>query len=87
MTNTNAKILTAIILITSELAAGCSSDGDDNVEARSSVDWTQCHSGELECGSLSVPIDYSETDGDSIDLALIRPVSYTHLTLPTTPYV
>jgi len=37
----------------------------------SSVAWSDCGSG-LQCGSLTVPLDYSNPDKDTIKLALIR---------------
>ncbi|WP_436788043.1 alpha/beta hydrolase [Yinghuangia sp. YIM S10712] len=39
----------------------------------SSIDWGDCPEGRAyECGTLSVPIDYTDPDGAKIDIALLR---------------
>lgn len=45
--------------------------------ALSSLEWGDCDDpavieDELECATLTVPLDYAEPDGDTIDLALVR---------------
>ena len=68
------------------LAAACSSDGPavsvrqsrSAPEAQpSTLSWGSCDDpavteDELECATLTVPLDYAEPDGDTIDLALVR---------------
>lgn len=34
------------------------------------IDWRNC--GDMECGTIQVPLDYSDPDGETIELALIR---------------
>ena len=68
------------------LAAACSSD-EPAVSVRqsrsapetqpSTLSWEACDDpavieDELECATLTVPLDYAEPDGDTIDLALVR---------------
>ena len=68
------------------LAAACSDDGPavsvrqsrSAPEAQpSTLSWGSCDDpavteDELECATLTVPLDYAEPDGDTIDLALVR---------------
>lgn len=77
MKNTNIKVWAGIGLAASIHLTGCSSDGTGNSEdtLQSRIDWTSCHEDSLECATLSVPMDYSEPDGESIDVALIRHVA------------
>ena len=35
------------------------------------IDWSPCHQ-ELECATITVPIDHDDPDGGSIELALVR---------------
>jgi pimeloyl-ACP methyl ester carboxylesterase len=36
------------------------------------LDWQICPSGENECATLTVPVDYQHPDGDTIELAVLR---------------
>jgi pimeloyl-ACP methyl ester carboxylesterase len=37
------------------------------------IAWEECESGQgLECGTLTVPLDYEEPDGETLDLAVLR---------------
>ena len=51
--------------------------GDPTTPETGSIDWSPCVGGpvtgpELECGSLTVPLDYARPDGPSVELALAR---------------
>ena len=36
------------------------------------LDWQPCDDGDFECATLTVPLDYDEPDGETIDLALLK---------------
>lgn len=44
---------------------------DDSVVSDGAIDWESCGD-DLECGHLSVPLDYANPDGESIRLYLVR---------------
>ena len=37
-----------------------------------SIDWRLCRDDEFECGTLSVPVDYADPSGETVDLALLK---------------
>ncbi len=66
----SVKISCAVILMTTLMA--CSSDSDTS-DSTQTLPWAACESGSsLECAELDVPMDYTNPDGETISLALIR---------------
>ncbi|MGW1898333.1 alpha/beta hydrolase [Streptomyces hirsutus] len=72
---------TALAACAALLTAGCSGGGsDDHDRGGAAVDWGRCEASgdtpapgeEWQCGTLRVPLDWSEPDGGTIGLALIR---------------
>src|SRR4051794_27032626 len=62
-------VIVALVLIT----AACAATGDSVLlrhETTGRIDWTPCE--KVECGSLSVPLDYTHPNGRHITLALAR---------------
>ncbi|KAK7032351.1 hypothetical protein VNI00_013099 [Paramarasmius palmivorus] len=43
-----------------------------SIEPSKDLAWVQCYDGPFECGRLQVPLDYSDPDGQSAAIALIR---------------
>lgn len=58
---------------TTDTAASPATDAPDGLAEYYSqtLTWTECEIA-FECASLSVPVDYTDPDGDSIELALLR---------------
>ncbi len=55
------------------IAPGHADSHDEPHRATKSVDWKPCpDTAEVECGSVTVPIDWSAPDGPTIDIALAR---------------
>jgi len=74
----NKKYLKAVLptILISALAA-CSSDNPmpaPDPASSNALMWSDCDdaSEQFQCSSLKVPMDYSQTDGEQIDIALIR---------------
>ncbi|MEV7860089.1 alpha/beta hydrolase [Streptomyces hirsutus] len=72
---------TALAACAALLTAGCSGGGsDDHDRGGTAIDWGRCEASgdtpapgeEWQCGTLRVPLDWSEPDGGTIGLALIR---------------
>ncbi|MFE9026994.1 alpha/beta hydrolase [Streptomyces iakyrus] len=69
---------TALAAATALLAAGCSAGSSD--DGRSGLSWGRCKataegpapSSDWQCATLKVPLDWSEPDGETIGLGLIR---------------
>ncbi|MET9389695.1 alpha/beta hydrolase [Streptomyces sp. NPDC006624] len=69
---------TALAAASALLAAGCGAGSSDDGEG--GLSWGRCKatadapapSGEWQCATLKVPLDWSEPDGETIGLALIR---------------
>ncbi|MGW0611083.1 alpha/beta hydrolase [Streptomyces sp. NPDC002788] len=69
---------TALAAASALLAAGCSGGSSD--DGRDGLSWGRCEataeapapSGEWQCATLKVPLDWSKPDGETIGLALIR---------------
>jgi pimeloyl-ACP methyl ester carboxylesterase len=68
-----------IVTIVLSLCALSACEGDDdnaateNTDAIASIDWTTCHERiDLECGTISLPLDYSKPEDTKIELSLIR---------------
>ena len=74
MLNRNVRNLTIPAVLFSVLGACSSNDNEDLNTAV--IAWQPC-TGDIsvECGSLTVPVDYSEPDGDKIDIAMRRLVA------------
>lgn len=73
------KTIFLTLLITVPYLSGCDSDDNDTTVniAANTISWSDCGEAGLQCGSLSVPVDYTDTEAaandiGSIDLALIR---------------
>ncbi|WP_406356338.1 alpha/beta hydrolase [Streptomyces hirsutus] len=71
---------TALAACAALLTAGCSGGSDDHDRGGTAIDWGRCEASgdtpapgeEWQCGTLRVPLDWSEPDGGTIGLALIR---------------
>ncbi|MFD0223813.1 alpha/beta hydrolase [Streptomyces hirsutus] len=72
---------TALAACAALLTAGCSGGGsDDHDRGGTAIDWGRCEASgdtpapgeEWQCGTLRVPLDWSEPDSGTIGLALIR---------------
>ncbi|MFD0211788.1 alpha/beta hydrolase [Streptomyces hirsutus] len=72
---------TALAACAALLTAGCSGGGsDDHDRGGAAIGWGRCEASgdtpapgeEWQCGTLRVPLDWSEPDGGTIGLALIR---------------
>ncbi|UGQ09114.1 alpha/beta hydrolase [Yinghuangia sp. ASG 101] len=77
-----------VVLAAAILLAGCTDSGDDDptttppapgsantipIPRAASIHWGECPEGRAyECGTLSVPVDYTVPGGDKIDIALLR---------------
>ncbi|MCX2924384.1 alpha/beta hydrolase [Streptomyces sp. NEAU-W12] len=69
-------------LLTAGCSGGSSDDGSDDQDRSggTAIDWGRCEAfgdtpapgGEWQCGTLEVPLDWSEPDGRTIELAMIR---------------
>ncbi len=70
---TRTAILT-ILLMTGPYLIGCDSDNDSKGDGdiATTLNWTDCGEAGLQCATLSVPMNYLETEADTIDMALIR---------------
>ena len=49
---------------------GSSVSGPEGARAADSINWEAC--GQIECATFAVPLDYSDPDGETIELSLIR---------------
>ncbi|WP_406725613.1 alpha/beta hydrolase [Streptomyces sp. GD-15H] len=71
---------TALAVSAALLTAGCSGGSSDDESGRAALDWGRCEASggapapgdDWQCGTLEVPLDWSEPDGETIGLALIR---------------
>ncbi|MFC5956424.1 alpha/beta hydrolase [Streptomyces pratens] len=73
---------TALTACAALLTAACSGGGSDDRDRSdgTAIDWGRCEASggtpapgeEWQCGTLRVPLDWSEPDGGTIELALIR---------------
>ncbi|MEV0692609.1 alpha/beta hydrolase [Streptomyces sp. NPDC050388] len=71
---------TALAVSAALLAAGCSGGSSDDESDGTALDWGRCGASDGEpapgddwqCGTLEVPLDWAEPDGETIELALIR---------------
>jgi pimeloyl-ACP methyl ester carboxylesterase len=63
-----------VLVVATTIGIACSSNNSSsNAASEPSLDWAQCDSIQaLECSELEVPVDYAQTDGEKITLALIR---------------
>lgn len=71
---------TALAVSAALLAAGCSGGSSGDESDGTALDWGRCEASggapapgdDWRCGTLEVPLDWSEPDGETIELALIR---------------
>ncbi len=72
---TFVPLLTALLLVVLGALPAAAQQAPDNGVADappvSQLDWSDCDDG-LECATLPVPLDHTEPDGPTIDLALVR---------------
>ena len=64
-----------VVLLTASAPGSGAASTVPSGHVASSIDWTPCHQGTgfpFECGVLQVPLDYSNPQGASIKLALVR---------------
>lgn len=68
-----------LLTIAALVAGGCTSSADGSSLTSfdpGTIDWEPCdedgYAPDAECGTLTVPLDHDEPDGETIDLALVR---------------
>lgn len=63
---------TGLVLVVALVATACGSGIQESSNPETDIDFGTCVVGFGECGAVTVPLDHSEPDGATIDIAVVR---------------